>query len=123
MTTAEPITAADWVEALTNVDKPFLAAVGTWDEPMKSYVIHRTGPWIVSVSPMLFNSRVLLTHVAEYPLSWTAGFCYDKGPAAPLAAAAWDPLATPRPVGFKKVAGEDLQHWATANRDWRRDVA
>lgn len=79
---------------------------GEWDPNIESMVIKRDGPWIVSVTPMVFNDRILLTHQDEYPLSWTSGYCYDKGAAAALAAHAWSPTTEHQPVGFKKVAAE-----------------
>jgi hypothetical protein len=93
-----------------------------WDENIESHIVKRVGPWIVSVTPMIFNSRILLTHVSQYPLTWTSGFCYDKGPSAALAAMAWDPLTEPRPVGFKKVAAEDLHIWRAANSEWNESI-
>lgn len=77
-----------------------------WDDQMRSAIIKRTEHWIVSVTPMMFNDRVLLTSHEEYPWLWTAGFCYDKGGAAYVAAAIWDPETELRPVGYKKVAAD-----------------
>lgn len=77
-----------------------------WDERIESLVYAHHGPWLVSVTPMMFNDRVLLTSRTGYPRQWTAGFCYDKGPAAGLAAMAWNPETQPRPVGYKKVAAD-----------------
>jgi hypothetical protein len=53
---------------------------------------------------MIFNDRVLLTMRADYPYFTVGGWCYDKGPAAALAATAWDPDTEPAPAGFKKEA-------------------
>lgn len=78
-----------------------------WDPNIESMVYAHHGDWLVSVSPMRFNDRVLLTHRNEYPRLWTAGFCYDKGPAAGLAAAVWNPLDDPYPLGFKKIAADN----------------
>lgn len=75
-----------------------------FDERIESVVYGHHGPWLVSVSPQLVNDRILLTHRDEYPMQWTAGFCYDKGPSAGLAAAVWDPLTERYPVGFKRIA-------------------
>lgn len=80
---------------------------GYWDPELETQVIHQDGPWIVSVSPMLFNDRVLLTHEDQRHLgTYTSGYCYDKGAAAALAAAAWFPTRQLQPVGFKKIAAE-----------------
>jgi hypothetical protein len=76
------------------------------DETTQTVIVKETAEWIVSVAPMIFNDRVLLTHQSEYPDFWTAGWCYDKGGAAFLAAIAWDPDAEPAPVGFKKLAAD-----------------
>jgi hypothetical protein len=80
--------------------------IGHYDEKMASWVIKETDDWVVSVTPMIFNDRLLFTTRADYPMSWTAGWCYDKGGAAHLAALAWDPDTQRDPVGFKKVAGD-----------------
>lgn len=67
-------------------------------------VVNETDEWIVSVVPMLFNDRVMLTHRDEYPTFATAGWCYDRGPSAMLAAKAWNPDVTREPLGYKKCA-------------------
>lgn len=77
-----------------------------FDERIESVVYGHHGPWLVSVSSMLVNDRVLLTHRDQYPTQWVAGFCYDKGPAAGLAAAVWNPEADRYPVGFKRIAAD-----------------
>lgn len=79
---------------------------GAWDERLLAYVVRVTDEWIVSVHSMIVNDRVCLTSVDDYPLSWTAAWCYDKGGAAHLAAVLWDPDVDPEPVGYKKVAGD-----------------
>lgn len=75
-----------------------------FDQETLTLVVNHHGDWMVSVAPMIFNDRVMLTHRDAYPTFVTAGFCYDKGGAAPLAAAAWNPLQDFRPVGYKKIA-------------------
>lgn len=76
-----------------------------FDEKIESVVVKETDEWIVSVSPMIFNDRVLLTHKQrDYPYWCTAGWCYDKGGAAVLAALAWDIDNEREPVGYKKMA-------------------
>lgn len=77
-----------------------------WDQDVNSWVVKHTAHWVVLVSPMLFNNRVLLSDPEEWVFGWTAGFCYDKGPAAMLAAIAWDPETDRWPAGFKKVAAD-----------------
>jgi hypothetical protein len=75
-----------------------------WDEQIQSYVVTVTANWIVSVTPMIFNDRICLTHRRDYPWFITSGWCYDKGAAAHLAAAVFDPETEHEPVGYKKVA-------------------
>jgi len=77
-----------------------------FDPEIQSYVVKRCEEWIVSVTPMIYNDRVILSMKADYPWGWTAGWCYDKGGAAFLAALAWDPDTEDAPVGFKKLAGD-----------------
>ena len=78
-----------------------------WDDHLQSMVIKETENWIVSVTPMLFNDRVLLTQQSEYSSKYpgyTSGWCYDKGGAAVLAARVFDPDTEHEPVGYKKAA-------------------
>lgn len=75
-----------------------------WDPAIGSLVVAENEEWIVSVTPMIVNDRIYLTHRSEYPLCATAGFCYDKGGAAVLAAAVWDFEHDREPAGHKKVA-------------------
>lgn len=77
-----------------------------FDEQIESMVYGHYGSWMVSVTPQMFNDRILLTSRETYPRGWTAGFCYDKGPAAGLAAALWDPTVEPYPMGFKRIAAD-----------------
>lgn len=77
-----------------------------FDERIESVVYGHYGSWLVSVSSMLVNDRVLLTRRDQYPTQWVAGFCYDKGPAAGLAAMVWDPEVDPYPIGFKRIAAD-----------------
>lgn len=78
-----------------------------WDNAIESMVYAHHGDWMVSVTPMLFNDRILLAHRDHYPLRWVAGFCYDKGGAAGLAAQIWNPLVTHEPLGYKEVAADE----------------
>ncbi len=75
-----------------------------FDEKIQGMVVHKTRNWIVSVHPMIFNDRIILTSHDEYPHSYTAGFCYDKGGAAMLAALIWNPERDFEPLSYKKVA-------------------
>lgn len=80
--------------------------VGEFDPNIEAMVVRRSADWIVSVVPMLFNNRILLSRTDEYPTFWTAGWCYDKGPAAPLAAISWNPDIDREPAGYKKLAAD-----------------
>jgi hypothetical protein len=76
-----------------------------WDEVLQSMVVQDTDEWVVSVTPMIFNDRVCLTHKQrDWPFGCTAGWCYDKGGAAALAAAVWDLDNEREPAGYKKRA-------------------
>lgn len=76
-----------------------------WSSEAETMVVKVTDSWIVSVTPMIFNDRILLARREDWPgRGYTAGFCYDKGPAAALAAAVWDPETERYPVGYKKIA-------------------
>lgn len=75
-----------------------------FDEEIQSTVVYISKEWIVSVTPMIFNDRIVLTSLQEYPRSYTAGWCYQKGGAAMLAALMWDPGEEFEPKGFIKVA-------------------
>lgn len=93
----------------------FLQAPGEWNSTVCAWVIKRTEHWVVMVTPMLFNDRVLISTHEEMDYFWTAGWCYDKGAAAVLAANAFDPETETDPVGFKKLAAD--------NRRTHREVA
>jgi hypothetical protein len=75
-----------------------------YDEHIQSYLVKRQGDWLISVTPMIFNDRIVLTHAVDYPLGYSAGFCYDKGVGAFIAATLWDLETEHQPAGFKKVA-------------------
>lgn len=53
---------------------------------------------------MIYNDRVVLMKPDEMRRGYTAGFCYDKGGAALMAALVWDPEIDERPAGWKKIA-------------------
>lgn len=69
-------------------------------------VVKVTDDWIVAVLPQIFNDRIALMSHYEWRHGWTAGYCYDKGAAAGLAAEVWDPETQRHPAGFKKCAGD-----------------
>lgn len=49
----------------------FIASEPYWDPEIESMVIKKTENWIVSVSPMAFNDRVILMTQGDYPLGYT----------------------------------------------------
>lgn len=77
-----------------------------WDELIMGWQIKETEHWLVHVTPMLFNHRILLTSHDEYPLTWTAGWCYDTRVAAVVAAAVFEPETEMDPAGFKRLAAD-----------------
>lgn len=90
-----------------------------YDEKLQSLVVKQVGPWIISIAHMTYNDRILLTHESEYPMLWVSGFCYDRGLEAFAAACVWNPFVQPRPIGYKKIAAEDLARWDRYNAEWR----
>lgn len=64
----------------------------------------------IDITPMLFNDRIVVTLKKDYPYGTVAGFCYDKGAAASLAAMHWIDHweELDEPLGHKKVAFNDL---------------
>lgn len=80
-----------------------------WDDQIRSTIVKVTEHWIVSVTPMIFNDRVCLTAHGEYPDCYTAGWCYDKGGSAVLAAMLFDPETQTEPLGYKKIAVDGRQ--------------
>lgn len=79
-----------------------------WNAEIASQIVAVTEHWIVSVTPMIYNDRVVLSRLErdEWRTGYVAGFCYDKGGSAILAALAWDPEVDREPVGYKKVAAD-----------------
>lgn len=75
-----------------------------WDAKFGGWLIKETDDWFVMVMPMLFNDRVVIGTQDERIFGYSAGWCYDKGGAALLAAAAWDPVTQDEPAGYKKAA-------------------
>lgn len=75
-----------------------------WDDRIKSMVVQETDEWIVSVTRMIFNDRILLTHKDDYPRQCTAGWCYDQDGSAYFQAALWDLEKDAKPAGYKKEA-------------------
>lgn len=83
-----------------------LPEVGIPNVDIGGVVVKITESWIVAVVPMIYNDRVVLMRHHEWRTGWSAGWCYDKGGAAGLAAAVWDPETQWEPVGYKKLAGD-----------------
>lgn len=75
-----------------------------WSEEIQAIVVKVTENWVIAVVPMIYNDRVTLSAHDGWEHGYTAGFCYDKGGAALLAAAVWDPETERNPAGFKKIA-------------------
>jgi hypothetical protein len=97
-------------ESLGDLLSPMHAAMhteyGTWSDEDRVWHVKETVHWRVLVMPMLFNYRLVISST-EFPIEqagYTAGWCYDKGPAAFLAALAYDPETAVEPVGYKKRA-------------------
>ncbi len=74
------------------------------------------GEWkgyLIQILPMLFNDRIVMSP-KSCPETYDYGWCFDKGGAAYLALAVWDPQEQAEPIGFKKrvggtrSAGEDV---------------
>lgn len=72
-------------------------------DPYGVVTIGDWGGWLVQVTAMIFNDRLLLTP-SYMPQVHDYGWCYPKGGAAYLAALAWDPMTQAEPVGYKKRA-------------------
>ena len=84
-----------------------------FDPETQTSVMGHREDFRVEVWPMIFNDRVGVTHRSGYPHSLVAGFCYDKGGAAVVAAIVWlhnwDTMLVP--PGFKKVAFNSLDDY------------
>ncbi len=93
-----------------------------FEEPaIDAYGAVTVGEWkgyLIQIIPMLYNDRVVMSPKRS-PQVYDFGWCFDKGPAAYLAVAAWDPETQAEPAGYKKaviagreagqdVAGDDL---------------
>ena len=87
----------------TEVDLPEVMA---FNPDIGGAVVKITEHWVVAVVPMIYNDRITLSRHHEWRTGWSAGFCYDKGVAAALAAMAWDPETEQYPLGYKKIAGD-----------------
>ena len=77
-----------------------------WHEELRCWIVKWSSRWVVMVSPMIFNDRVCLESRESWKNGYDVGWCYDKGPAAFLAAEAWDPDEEDEPVGYKKAVGK-----------------
>jgi hypothetical protein len=78
--------------------------IGKYHSGVGGVPVKIIGDALVLVTPMIVNDRVVLASVSGWHGGFIAGWCYDKGVAAYLAALAWDPVSEPRPAGFKKEA-------------------
>ena len=68
------------------------------------FAVAETDEFFIEVFPALFNNRLVLIEKSN-PNSYVAGWCYDKGPAAFLAGAVFDPDVEDEPAGWKKRVG------------------
>lgn len=77
-----------------------------WNAEIMGHVVKVTPRWVVAVVPMIYNDRVVLCRRErdEWRTGYVAGWCYDKGGAAGLAALAWDPERDAEPAGYRKKA-------------------
>lgn len=87
--------------AITLLEEPEIdewgtVTLGTWEN------------YLVQIMPMIYNDRIVLTP-AFNRLFVDFGWCYDKGGAAYLAAAVWDPATEGEPKGFKKRVARERQ--------------
>jgi hypothetical protein len=73
------------------IDDYYTVTVGEW------------GGYLVQIMPMIFNDRLVLTPQSCLGV-YDHGWCFDKGPAALLAALVWNPETEGEPVGYKKRA-------------------
>lgn len=84
--------------------KPTLVIPPRWDDALCAFVVRDHPDFLVSVVPMLFNHRVVLTLRQDYPLTYVAGWCYSERWPAFAAAIEWNPEVERRPSGFVKEA-------------------
>lgn len=83
-----------------------------WDDATKAYVVKVIGDtWMVSVAPQLFYDHLFLTHVSQWPREWVAGWAYEQGTAARVAAEAWDPSVDAEPAGYLRVIADARGSW------------
>ncbi len=80
-----------------------------WTEEGDAFIVKVTEHWIVAVTPMLFNDRIVIASPEEYGRFWTAGFCYSRDfhystLETIFAATLWDPETEMQPKCFVKVA-------------------
>lgn len=72
------------------------------DDEYCTVTIGRWGGYLVQIVPMIFNDRLVMTPEC-FPLIYDFGWCFPKGPAAYLAAAAWNPETEAHPPGHIKA--------------------
>lgn len=95
----------------THLDPGALGAI--FDPAIEAWVVRVSDSWVVAVVPMLFNHRITITALDEYPRTYTAGWCYPDAATAYLAALDYRPDDQPprpgfnEPVGFLKRAGDN----------------
>lgn len=67
-----------------------------------AYIVRETERVSVEVTRMLFNDRIIVVPKA-HPMTVERHWCYRQGPAAILAAMAWDGADATEPVGWIKA--------------------
>lgn len=83
-----------------------------WSAEDQMWVVDETEDWLLAVTPLMYNDRVVLGRPQHYQRFFAAGFCYDRSPGcvrALDAAMAWDLDARRYPEGMKKIA-YDARH-------------
>lgn len=84
--------------------------------------IGQWGGWLLQIMPMIFNDRLVLTPKMA-PKVYDYGWCFPKGGAAWLAAAAWDLEAQAEPSGYIKAVRPGRRPGETAHEGLMQDLA
>jgi hypothetical protein len=90
-----------------------------WDDAVASWRVGQVGGYLVHITPMIVNHRVVLTPVDDQ-YTYDIGWCYDSLADAVIALAQWQPTSGERPPGFKKEVAL-LDNWDLVVRTLRRD--
>ena len=79
--------------------------IPSFERTRYGWKVLETDTHTIEIWPMLYNDRIV-TVPHDSPMTVDRYWCYDKGGAAHLAAAAWDGSPDSEPVGWKKAHGE-----------------